>query len=313
VMEFRVAPNFASFSTSGAQAMGCPTASLFQLRLSTSRRVTLASASSGLAGDGSSSCLESRILQHIQRISSELPRSFALLVAPVDDFPSFPGSCIFRLYRRRKFESPRISRPSAPLVAGTLGFPWAPSTSCASRCGCELPRALHLRALPAMDLRVASNFASFSTSSAQASSYPAALLFRLCLPMSRWVAPASASSGLAGDGSPGCPESRILQHIQRSSSELPRNFASLVAPADESPGYPGFCIFRLCRRRNLRVAPNLASFGASGAGASGFPSALLIQMRLPVWLRVAPRPAPSGFASVPSFRVTPNPLSLGAG
>jgi hypothetical protein len=126
------------------------------------------------------------------------------------------------------------------------------------------------------------------------------------------VAPHPASSGFAGDGSSSCLEFRILRHIQRSSIGLPRCLAFLVALADEFPGHPGPCIFRLCRRRNLRVAPNLPSFGASGAGALGFPSALLTQMRLPVWLRVAPLPAPSGFASVPSFRVAPNPLSLGA-
>lgn len=64
---------------------------------------------------------------------------------------------------------------------------------------------------------------------------------------------------------------------------------------------------------DLRVAPNLASFGASGADASGFPWASLFQLRLPVGLRVSPRSAPSGFASGYSFRVAPNPLSLGAG
>jgi len=189
-------------------------------------------------------------------------------------------------------------------VAQLSAVPLDAAASCPARCTfglCrrwifESPRISHPSALPALKLRVAPK-----------------PCFRLCLPMSRWVAPASASSGLAGDGSSSYPESRILQRPQRSGSELPRRFASLVAPADESPGFPGSCIFRLCRRRNLRVAPNLPSFGASGAGALGFPSALLIQMRLPVWLRVAPLPAPSGFASVPSLRVAPNPLSLGAG
>jgi len=147
-MNLRVASNLASFSTSGDQAPGCPIALLFRLCLSMSRQVAPASASSGLAGYGSSSCLESRILQRIQHSSSELPRSFAFLVAPVDESPGCPGSCIFRLCRRPKFELPRISRPSALLIAGTLGFPSAPSTSCASWCGCEFPRALHLPALP---------------------------------------------------------------------------------------------------------------------------------------------------------------------
>jgi len=246
-------------------------------------------------------------------VSSQVSWTIHQPVQPCAKSPGCPG---FRVLKAAPAMELRVASNLAffgTSGARVSGCPVSRSSSRASRCCCELPRALHLRALPAMDLRVASNFASFSTSSAQAPSYPAALLFRLCLPMSRWVAPASASSGLAGDGSSGRPEFRILQRIQRSSSELPRSFASLVAPADEFPGYPGSCIFRLCRRRNLRVAPNLASFGASDAGALGFPSALLIQMRLPVWLRVAPLPAPSGFASVPSFRVAPNPLSLGAG
>jgi len=64
-MDFRVAPNLASFSASGASASGCPAASLFEWRLSMSS-------------------------------------------------PSCPGFLTFRLCRRRIFELPRISRPSAP-------------------------------------------------------------------------------------------------------------------------------------------------------------------------------------------------------
>jgi len=144
-----------------------------------------------------------------------------------------------------------------------------------------------------MDLRVASNFASFSTSGAQALGCPTALHFQLCLSMSRQVAPASASSGLAGDGSSSRLESRILQRIQRLSSELPRSFAPPVAPVDESPGLPRFLHLPAVPATDIRVAPNLASFSASGAGALGFPSAPLFHLRFPVL--VASFPAPSTF------------------
>jgi hypothetical protein len=129
-------------------SFGFPHSFEFQSCLPMSRQVAPASASSGLAGDGSSSCPESRILQRIQCANSELPRSFALLVAPVDEFPGRPGSCIFRLCRRRIFESPRISRPSALLVLALRVSPRHRSSSYASRCGCEFPRVLHLPALP---------------------------------------------------------------------------------------------------------------------------------------------------------------------
>jgi hypothetical protein len=188
-MDFRVSSNFASFSTSGAQASGRPAALRFRLRLSMSRQVAPASASSGLAGDGSSSCLESRILQRVQRSSPELPRSFALLVAPADESPGHPGFCIFRLCRQRIFESPRISRPSSLLVTALWASPRYRSASCASRCGCELPRILHLPALPWV----------------QAFRFP------------RILSPSAPADGL-----PSCPGSRILRLCRPCVLEFPR-------------------------------------------------------------------------------------------
>ena len=161
-------------------------------------RVAPLPASSGSAGDRSSSCPEFRVLQHIRRISFGLPRGFAPPVVPADASPSCPGFCIFRPCRRSIFESPRIShpsahpahklagypaalpfrlrlpmhstscpascifrlcrqrigelprvsRPSAPLVLMLWVTPRHCSSSCASQCGCELPRFLHLPALP---------------------------------------------------------------------------------------------------------------------------------------------------------------------
>jgi hypothetical protein len=76
-------------------------------------RVAPLPASSGSAGNGSSSCLEFRILQHIRRSSSGLPQSSALPFVPVDESPGCPGFRIFRPCRRWIIESPRISHPSA--------------------------------------------------------------------------------------------------------------------------------------------------------------------------------------------------------
>ena len=111
-------------------------------------QVAPASASSGLAGDGYSSCPESRILQHIQRLSLEFPPKLCLWLCLLMPSPGCPGSCIFRLCRRPIFELPRISCPSAPLALLLWVAPRHRTSSGASQCGCELPRPFHLPALP---------------------------------------------------------------------------------------------------------------------------------------------------------------------
>jgi hypothetical protein len=209
---------------------------------------------------------------------------------------------------------PRFSHPSArpaldPRVAPRgFALPVAPPdevASCPAPCILRLcrrsifesPRISHPSARPVVKFQVAPQLRSSSHACR-------------CVPR---VAPASSSSGLAGDGSSSRPESRILQHIWRLNFESPRTSALPVAPVDESPGCPGFCIFRLCRQRIFEL-PRISR-----------PSALLALM-----LRVAPRlrasrcasrcscglprsPAPSGFALGLTLRVTPNPRSLGAG
>jgi len=190
-----------------------------------SRQVAPASASSGLAGDGSSSCLEFRILQRIQRISSELPRCFALLVAPVDEFPGCPGSCIFRLCRRRKLESPRIR---------VLRCPWFPALWVSPR---------HL--LPVAPPGVVASF-------------PASCTFRLCLGLKSSGCPESffprrrlmvsrvasvpASSGFAVPASSSCPESCIYGWVN-DDFPLILELCILGLTADESSWPIGRCIF----------------------------------------------------------------------
>jgi hypothetical protein len=147
-------------------------------------------------------------LWRLNRVNSKVTRTMHRPVQPLFQSPGLPESCISKAVSAMKlrvasiltsFGSPgaRTSRPC--------------SSSQASQCGCELPRALHLRTLPAMDLRVASNFASFGASSGEAPGCPSASVHPLRLSMSHRVSPAPASSGVAGDGASSCPESRILR------------------------------------------------------------------------------------------------------
>jgi hypothetical protein len=145
-----------------------------------------------------------------------------------------------------------------------------------------LPRLLHLPALPAMDLRVASNLASFSTSGDEAWSFlrsfapplvpadqspgcPGFCIFRLCrrrifglprisrpsvpLLLMPWVAPRHCSS--SGAYRCGCEYPRFLHlpalpWVQVSGS--PRTL-SPSAPAGGFPSCLGSRTFRLCRPR----------------------------------------------------------------
>jgi len=71
-----------------------------KLRLSMIPRVPPVPQSSGCAGDGFPSFLESRILQRHSRQSSGFPRVLVPPASPADEAPGLPGSCIFRLRRR---------------------------------------------------------------------------------------------------------------------------------------------------------------------------------------------------------------------
>jgi hypothetical protein len=120
-MDFRVAPNLASFSTSVGESPGCPDSSLLQMHLSMSLRVTPDSASSGCPKVETSSLLRTSLLWR---------------------------------RRRRIFELPRISCPSAR-PASSLQVALNPLLQLRLRCDFGLPRNLHLPALPTVKLRVA--------------------------------------------------------------------------------------------------------------------------------------------------------------
>jgi len=126
-----------------------------------------------------------------------LPRSSLLRLRLSIRPPGCPGFCIFRPCRRWIFELPRISHPSAhpahkPEVSLKASLPSVPADAFT-----ELPRFLHLPAVPATDLRVAPSLASFGASDADALGFPSALLIQLRLPVGLRVAPRSAPSGFA--------------------------------------------------------------------------------------------------------------------
>jgi len=163
--------------------------------------------------DEAASCPAPCIFGFCRRPSFELPRPSCPSALPVVKLrlprtpllrlrlsmhpPGRPGFCIFRPCRRWIFELPRISHPSAHRVhqLWVAPQPRAPGAPADESPG--LPRHLHLPALPATDLRVAPNLASFGTSGAVASGCPSASRFQLRLPVRLRVSPHSAPSGFA--------------------------------------------------------------------------------------------------------------------
>jgi len=134
-------------------------------------------------------------------------------VAPSDEVPGCPGTCIFRPCRRWIFRLPRISRPSALLAINPRVAPILHASSCACRCVPGLPRRLHLPALPAMESRVSPNLASFSGLQwSETTGRPATWLLQYRLPVSLRVAPHSNTFRLClGSWSPQvAPHSRSL-------------------------------------------------------------------------------------------------------
>jgi hypothetical protein len=168
-MDFRVASNLASFSATGDETPGRPESSLFQLRLPMSPRVAPATASSGFAGDGSSSCLEFRVLRRFRRLSLGLPLSFALQqrlpvwlrVAPHPASSGFAGDGSssrpeFRILQRIWRLSSRLPHSLAVPVTPTDESPSCPGVCIFRPCRrwiFESPRISHPSAHPAPKLR----------------------------------------------------------------------------------------------------------------------------------------------------------------
>ena len=187
--------------------------------------------------------------------------------------PGRPGSCSSRSFARDgSFEFPRLSHPSNATGAGLGSPPPRPSDN-ASRRNCELPRTATSSGLPAMELRVASNPASyqrprrFSNFESPRSPISPVAPFDASLELP----PVSAPSGLAGDRSPSRPEARILQHpVARPLRVCPAASTTLRCLPMHSP-VARFLHLPAVPATDLRVTPNLSSFGASVACAHGRP------------------------------------------
>jgi len=134
------------------------------------------------------------------------------------------------------------------------------------------PQLPHVPAVPAMELRVTPRFPSFSAAPGEIFRVaPRPRSLSLASRCFRRVAPASAPSGCASDGAPGCPASRILRRCRQlelrvapplRSSSLASRWFHRVAPASASSG---------CRGANLRVTPNLAALGVTAFASPGLP------------------------------------------
>jgi len=121
-MEFRVASIPASFGESVSRASGFPVTPLRRFRLPTRLRVAPNPRSSGLTGDGASSCLASRILWRLREQSFRFPRCSVRSAPPPDVASGFPGCRIFRLAYGESSGCPESS-PSG-LALGTVSrFP----------------------------------------------------------------------------------------------------------------------------------------------------------------------------------------------
>jgi hypothetical protein len=194
-------------------------------------RVAPHPASSGSAGDRSSSCPEFRILQHIRRSAPGCPIALLLQLCLSMRPPSCPGFCIFRPCRRWIFESPRISHPSAHPALKLTSY----------------PAALLLRLRLSMSPRVAPVSASSGCAGDGPSSCPAArvlrCLWRWCFGFPLGIAlPAAPPGGFAS--CPALHTFRLCLGFEFSGCpESPRPWRRLMVPRVASvPASSGFAV-----------------------------------------------------------------------
>jgi hypothetical protein len=165
---------------------------------------------------------------------------------------------------------PRFPHPSEHLALEPRGpaLPVAPPDEVAS---CPASCIFGFCRRPSFELP---RLASFSASPVEARVAPRFIPSAALPDASPRVAPASASSGHAGDRSSGCPESLILQHPRRSTLEFPPSSRFAVVPADAFSGLPRFLHLPAVPATVFQVALNRVLWRLC-ADASGFPSALL--------------------------------------
>jgi hypothetical protein len=252
VSGFRASPVPRVFRLCRSGNPGLPRGCILQhLRLRISQ-VAPGGALFSCAGDASSSCLATRILQRCRSLSGGLPRLSAFPASPFVFQPSRPGFRTFRPFRRWSFGSPRVSNPSALLLGDSSGCP--ASSLLQPRLavfppGC--PGLKHLPVVPAMESRVTPRLASFGAAVSlscglpRRSALPASppdvsaglprLPHPLALPTANLrVAPNLPALGVAALASPRLP----LGPAQTAGSMMNpwpvSNFASPACAADES-------------------------------------------------------------------------------
>jgi len=161
------------------------------------------------AGDGASSCLASRILQHRLLQSARLPGlpasccAFQMSdrVSPAHSSSDLPAMEI------------RVASPLASFGAAlrpVSGFPVSRLPAALANAFSGLPQILHLPAAPAMEIQVAPSLASFSVAGAQLPGYPESCASSPAVLMRLRVAPNPASSGRADGEFLGRPASSAL-------------------------------------------------------------------------------------------------------
>jgi len=192
-------------------------------------RVAPHPASSGFAGDRVFELPRPSCPSVLSKLKFRLPRSSFPRLRLLRRPPGFPGFRVFRPCRRWSFEPPRLSHPSAPLARGLQVSPLPRPSVAPADTFCGSPRFLHLPALSATEIRVASSRV-LRCSWRWCFGLPLGSALQLPLPVRLRVAPHLSPSGFASG------------FFLRVSPQLPP-----LAPADGSPSCLGSRTFRLCR------------------------------------------------------------------
>jgi len=182
------------------------------------------------------------------------PDSSHCAVAPSMCPPGCPSGCIFRLFRRWSFESPRFSHPSAVPCSGAPGCPGSSLYQCRLPIQASGRPASCIFRLPAMDHRVSPKSHPFSGTAACAPGCPfaPARIASQCPPR---VAPVPASSGCALSDFCG----------------LPRFFIPLAPPTGGVPSRLGRCTVRLASGWGSGLPRISIPTGSAASASPGFP------------------------------------------
>ena len=174
-MSPRVAPVPASSGCASLAPSGCPAVASSGDSGGESPRVASPRPPFSCAGDGSPGCPVSLILRRCWRLLPRLPPALALLLRLPVFPPGCPGFRTFRLFRRWSLGLPRVSHPSAMLLAILRVAPRPRSSASPPGVSTGSPRLPRLPAPPAMEPRVAPRLASFSDAASRFCGLPRVL------------------------------------------------------------------------------------------------------------------------------------------